>query len=476
MRITEKTAPKKKPSRSRPAPDRPGPAGVESPQEALELLQRACRRQKNIDAWEIYLEEEERLTIEAREGEVESLISARVMGVAVRAVCRGRLGFSFSNDFSVKSLREAVVKASEAARLMPPSPCPEFVKPPEVPWPDLDIADPGLGRVPEKDKVRRAMEIESSALALDPRVTRVRGAEYDEATSRVWIVNSEGLKARAETTLVSAAAEVMAEHGKDAQSASELETVHYYDKLDVAKVGRQAARQAVDLLGARPMPATRCPVVFAPETAAGLISVLAPAACGDAVTKGRSWLIAKKGRKIASQAVTIVDDGLMTEGAGAFPFDDEGTASRRVVVVREGVLENFLYDTYYGKIARTGSTGNGLRPGYYFPPVVDTTNWALLPGGATQEELVSQVDDGLLVVELLGLHTADAVSGEFSVGAVGFRIKRGGLDGPVTGITIAGTLEEMLGRIEAVAANLKFSGEAGAPAILIGNMDISGPG
>ncbi|HUT55743.1 MAG TPA: TldD/PmbA family protein [bacterium] len=434
------------------------------------------KKRREIGAWEIYLDEERRLAIESREGEVESLISARVMGAAVRALVRGRVGFSYTNEFTAAAVRDAVDRAMAAAALMPDSRAPGFVAPPERGWPELDIMDPSLDRVPLAKKVARARLIESSALAYDRRVKTVRGAEYEELRGEVWVANSEGVEARSAVTLVSASAEVMAEDKGGAQAASELETAHYYDKLDVAVAGRKAAEQAVGLLGARPVRAGKYQVVLSAEAACGLISVLAPAACGDAVANHRSWLEGKQGQKIAGAAVTIVDDALMAEGPGAFPFDDEGTASRTVTAVRRGVLENFLYDTYYGRMAGTGSTGNGLRPTYFIPPVVDTTNWVLLPGTASEGDLIGQVENGLLVVELMGLHTADAVAGEFSMGALGYRIRKGHKGGPVTGITIAGTLKETLPRIEAVADKIKFSGDSGSPALLIAEMDVSGPG
>jgi PmbA protein len=447
---------------------------LERPEEALEVLTRTCREGRDLDAWEVYLEQERRLAIEAKEGEVESLISARVMGAAVRVITSGRVGFSFTNDFFPSAIKDAVDRARETARHVSDKRSPGFVAPRHGDWPALDIMDPRLDEIGQDEKVSRAMTVESSALSCDPRVARVRGAEYEEFTSRIWIRNSEGLDASAAATLVSASVEVVAEDGGEAQAAGEFETTHHYDKLDAASVGEKAARRAVALLGACSLPAGRYPVVLSPEAGAGLISVLAPAACGDAVVKQRSWLIGRQGNKIAGPAVTIVDDGLMDSGPGATPFDDEGTISRRVEVVREGVLQSFLYDTYYGKITGAGSTGNGIRPAYFAPPYVDTTNWVLVPGKYSERELLGQVDDGLFIVELMGLHTADSVAGEFSLGALGFRIEKGVVGEPVAGITVAGTLEETLEKVEAISDTVKFSGDTGSPAILISEMDISG--
>jgi PmbA protein len=443
-------------------------------EEVLDYTRRLCADAAGVSAWEVYLEEEQSLSIEVREGEVESLTAARSRGLAVRVIRNGRMGFSFTNDFFPAALRETVAQAKAAADHVAINGVSGFTAPPPDGWPALAIEDRSLATVPREAKIERARALEAAALKADPRVKRTRAAEYEEILGRVWVVNSAGLATAGATTLVSASIEVVAEDGDEAQSAYEFETVHYYDMLNEAKVGAEAARKAAALLGGRPLKPGRYPVVLSPEAAAGLISVLAPAVCGDAVAKQRSWLAGRQGKRVASAAVTLVDDGRWEAGPGAFPFDDEGAASRTTTVVRDGVLENFLYDSYYGAQNGPGTTGNGLRAAYYLPPGVDVTNWVLLPGDESEESLIRQVDRGVLIIDFLGLHTADPVTGEFSLGAQGFRIEHGRVGEPVTGIAIAGGLEELLERVEAVADRVRFSEDAGAPAVLIGRLDISG--
>ena len=456
------------------APARSGrPAGAEYPSAAtLAEAERVCRGR--CDGWEVYLENEQRLTIEVRDGKVESLISARASGLSVRVLKDRRMGSSYTNDLKPAAVAETLARALTAAEYLPQDDAWHFIAPPAGDWPAPAIADPRLLEIPETEKVARAAAIEEAALAYDPRVRRVRGAEYEEIRSRVWIVNSEGVRASGETTLVSAALEAVAEDGNDSESASELATEHFYDRLDVARVGREAAQMAVRMLGSAAIPGGCLPVVLAPDAAAGLFAALAPAVYGDSIEKGRSWLGDKLGKKIASGAVGFVDDGLCVDGPGAFPFDDEGSVSRRTAVVEAGVLQGFLYDSYYGRRSGAGSTANGLRPAYFLPPVVDTTNWMLLPGRSSEAGLIAQVEDGVYIVEFLGLHTADSVTGEFSLGASGFRIEHGRLGAPVTGLAIAGTMSELLERVAGVADRVKWSGDAGSPAVLIEELDISG--
>jgi PmbA protein len=422
----------------------------------------------------LYLEQEEELAIEAREGEVESLTSARTRGLGMRVLCGGRLGFSFTNNLSSAEMELVADRALAAARHMSDDAFPGFVPAPANGLPELKINDTSLAAVPRSEKIKKAMMIEAAALAVDPRVKRVRGAEYQEVSSRVRIINSAGADLESLSTLVSASVEVVAEDRADAQSSYEFETVHYYDMLDVEMVGREAARRAVALLGGGSLAPGQYPVVLSPMAAAALLSVLAPAAFGDAVLKNRSWLAGRQGQAVASKLVTVVDDPLNAAGPGAQPFDDEGSVSRTTTVIAEGVLERFLYDVWYGGRAGVGSSGNGVRGSYAAPPEVSSTNWILLPGRSSESDLIGQVDDGLYVVDFMGLHTADSASGEFSLGAQGFRIVKGKLGDPVARVALAGELEEVLAGVEAVSDTVKFSGDSGSPAVLIGRLDLSG--
>ncbi len=445
------------------------------PEEVLDYAREAIKGTSGVSCWELYMEQERSLDIEAREARVESMTSARTMGLAVRIMTGSAVGFSFTNDFSKKSVREAVERARDAAKHMPESPYREFPSLPEKgEIAKLDVCDPGLADIPEAEKVERAMLIEKSAMDHDPRIKRVRGAEYEEQWIRVWIENSSGGRISEEFTTVSASAEAVAEENGDAQAAQGFETAHHYDRLEAPAVGGEAAGKACALLGGRSMPAGRYPAVFSSEAACGLISVAAPAACGDSVLKKRSWLAGKTGKEVASSRVTLVDDALWEDGPAAFPFDDEGVASRRTAVINRGVLEAYLFDMYYGARQGDESSGNGVRPSYLMPPGVDTTNWVLLPGGMSEGDLIKSVEHGVYIFELMGLHTADPVTGEFSLGAAGMRIEKGSLSGAVTGIAVAGVMEELFKGVEEVSDTIKFYGGTGAPAVLVGVLDVSG--
>ena len=205
-----------------------------------------------------------------------------------------------------------------------------------------------------------------------------------------------------------------------------------------------------------------------------MMGIAAAAFSGEAVLKGRSLFNGKWGEPVASPLVTLIDDGTLADRLGSAPFDGEGVSCQRTVLVEQGILKNFLYDTHSARQTGTVSTGNGLRGSYKGTPSIQTTNYYLAAGRLTKAQLIGQVESGLYVTEILGAHTVNTISGDFSLGAAGIWIDHGQLTHPVRGVTIAGNLKELLLRITAVADDLTFHGSVGAPTVCVGQMTISG--
>jgi len=192
------------------------------------------------------------------------------------------------------------------------------------------------------------------------------------------------------------------------------------------------------------------------------------------VQKGKSFLAGKIGQTVAAGNFTLVDDGTSPQGIASFPFDGEGVATQRTVLIDRGILKGFLYDTYTANKANTKSTGNGVRGSFRSLPGVGITNLFVLPGVSRPEQLIKEVSQGLFVTEVMGIHTANPISGDFSVGAAGILIENGELTRPVRSITIAGNLQEFLQGVEGVGEDLRFFGGIGAPTLRVKGLSIAG--
>jgi PmbA protein len=225
------------------------------------------------------------------------------------------------------------------------------------------------------------------------------------------------------------------------------------------------------------VPTQRVPIVFAPETARSLIGSVFEAASGDSIWRGASFLAGKLAETIGSSNLTIVDDNLMllptgVGGFGTSPFDDEGLASRRTLVVEDGVLRNYLLNTYAARKLGMKSTHNAAR-GLAGAPGIGCGNLFLEPGVQTPEQIIGDVSAGLYVTSLMGFGT-NLVTGDYSRGATGLWIENGQLTHAVEEVTIAGNLAEMLRHVTAIGNDLVFRGSVASPTLRIDGMTIAG--
>jgi len=206
------------------------------------------------------------------------------------------------------------------------------------------------------------------------------------------------------------------------------------------------------------------------------LSVLAATLSGEAVLKGRSFFADRLGETVAAAAVTLVDDPTVPDAYSASPFDAEGLASRRNVLIEGGVLRGFVYNTYAGRRAGVPSTASAVRAGFKSTPGVGCRALSLAPGTRSPEAIYAEVGDGLLVTGVSGLHSGvNPVSGDFSVGAEGLLIRDGRPVEPVREITIASTLQRMLQEIVAVGDDLEWlPSMAAGTTLAIGGMSMSG--
>ena len=168
----------------------------------------------------------------------------------------------------------------------------------------------------------------------------------------------------------------------------------------------------------------------------------------------------------------MIDDGLYPGGDQTRPFDDEGTPSRKTVIINKGIVSHLLYDTYWGKRDGVPSTGNADRKSAVSIPHLDFTNFYLSPGTKKPEELI-MINRGILITEVIGMHTADPISGDFSVGMQGFLVEKGEKR-PVRSMALTGNLHEFFSKIIDVGSDLRFYGSFGAPTISIEEASVSG--
>jgi PmbA protein len=417
------------------------------------------------------------LKIKVYQQEVEELASSTGSGVGIRVFRERSVGYAYTTDLSDQGLSAAARAAIENAEVTAGD---EFNGLPETSseFPQLDLYAEKMAMTPVQEKIELAKEIERAALEQDDRVAQVEEAVYAEGVGTVAIANSLGFGREYRETSCYAYAQAIAQQEGQMQMGISFTTGREPGQLERAATGREAADRAVSLLGASQCQSLSCPVVMDPFVTSSVVGVIASALTGEAVQKQRSMFAGKEGLRVASDIFNLVDDGIHPEGLASAPFDGEGVPTRRTLLVDEGILQGFLYDTYTGRKEGKASTGNGVRGSYRSQPHVGATNLRLTGGTLSLQEMISSVDLGFYVTDVSGIHSgANPVSGDFSVGAAGRLIRGGILAEPVREVTIAGNLLSMMKAVEAVGNDnrwVPFGGSIHAPSLLIGQMTVSG--
>ncbi|MCM2357937.1 MAG: TldD/PmbA family protein [Geobacteraceae bacterium] len=430
-------------------------------------------RGRRLDGWEIFQVATRNLSIEVKEQKVDTFTCATPAGVSVRVLTQGRMGFSFSTSLDEGDLVRMIDSAVVGAENQSPDeflgfPLPEGC--PELPG----MFDEGLACVGEEEKIARAVALERLTLAADPRVKRVRKASYGESSYQVAIRNSLGAAGSYRGTSVTSSVSAVAEEGGDSQMGWDFGFSTSFAGVRVEEIAARAAAKAAGLLGARKIPTMRCPAIFDNYVATEVLEVLASAFLAENVQKGKSLLAGREGERLLAPCLRIRDDGILPGGMATAPFDGEGVPRRNTVLVEEGILRGFLYDGYCARKGGKASTGNAARSGVKATPRMGVTNFFIENGAAPFDSLLAGIGRGILITEVMGMHTANPISGDFSVGAAGFLIENGAVTVPVKGIAIAGNILELFGNVEGVANDLRFFGAVGSPSLRIAALDVSG--
>ena len=412
---------------------------------------------------------------QVRLGEVETVKMSRERRLGVRCFAGNASAMASTADLTADAVRAFVHDVVEMARIVAPDPDAGLPPGHELAsdHPDLGLADLAGDAISPDERVDLAMRCEEAALAVDPRLTNSEGAEFSNSSSRIAYGASTGFRGAYETTGYSLSVAPVATEGEQMQRDSWYDSTRAYAKLaSPADVGRRAAERTLRRLHARKVPTQSVPVVFDPITAASLMRHLASAVCGGALYHRASFLLDKLGEDVAAPTVTVVDDGRLPGGLASRPFDGEGLATRRNVIIDQGRLSGYLLDSYAArKLGRT-ATGSAARSAGDAPSA-SPTNFHLVAGSHTPEEIVASVDRGLYVTGLSGFGV-NGVTGDYSRGASGLWIEKGELTHAVEEVTIAGNLLEMFNRIEMIGSDLEFRSSICAPTLLIGRMTVAG--
>jgi PmbA protein len=409
-------------------------------------------------------------------GDVESLSSAESAGIGVRVVAGHRQGFAYAGSLDPDVLGETLEEARDNAGFATEDPYLGLAEPDGVVPAELDLWRDDLAGFPADEKVARALELERAVRAGDPRIRQVESAEWGDAGVESAVATSTGIQATARRTACYLSAYAVAGQGAETQTGGGYSVGRGPGELDLDKAARDAVERATRLLGAVKPKSGHLTVVFEPRITATLLGILSGTLDGESVLKGRSLFADRVGEQVSVAGFSLVDDPTDPEAYSAAPYDAEGLATRRNLLIDGGMLKGFLYNTYAARRAGTRSTASAVRAGFKSAPGTGARAVSLVPGDRSPEQILRLVGDGLLVQSISGVHSGvNPVSGDFSVGAEGVLIKGGELAGPVREFTIASTIQRMLSGVVAIGNDLeRLPSSAAGLTLAVADISMSG--
>ncbi len=397
-------------------------------------------------------------------------------GLGIRVAANKAIGFAYTNIVEdPKAVESAVASALSAARASKPDPDWKGL-PEKKPYATTEKTfDQEIVDLTSEDLVQIAVAMLDAASQVDKRVFPIEGGVGSAYLSNA-IANSNGITAFDKGTVIECSVATLAKEGNTVTPVCfEFNAARDY-KLDPTWVGKEAAKMALSALKTKSVETKSGKVILTQFALQDLLSyTLINAIRADSVQRGQSPFKGKIGEKVASENLSIFDDGLFAGGLRTGSFDAEGSPHQKTPIIEKGILRNFLYDNYTARREGKESTGNASRAGYLSTPGIDTTNFHILPGTKTSEEMISEVEDGLIVYYLQGAHSSNPVSGEFSVVATpAWKIKDGKITHCSRGVMLAGNVFELLKNISVIGGNERQMGQLISPWIQVENVRVIG--
>jgi PmbA protein len=440
----------------------------------IELAERLVKKSIGLgaDSAEVFIEISRNLSIQVLKSEIETIEEASSQGVGFRVFVEGKMGFSHCNDFSNRSLEDTISRAIAFARLTTPDEN-NILSSDKGVTSVSGLFDPAIAAGTMDKKISMVLDLEKLAMK-DPRITKSSGAGYGEGESEIFIANSSGILKNFKSSGCSLGVSVVAEKGDQKNTGEEsCSRVFFADLKSLEEIASVASQRAWELLDPVMIKTQRAAVLFDPDVARSLLGGIITAINGERVLQGASFLKDHLSKQFASSLLSITDDGTRQKSLGSAPFDGEGVPTIKNILVQNGILKSFIYNTKAATRAGVVSTGNASRGGFSSLPGIGTHNVYVDTGNYSQEEIIANTKKGLLLKEVTG-YGIDAVSGNFSGGASGFWIENGEIVFPVKGVTIAGKAFDILNAIDLMGNDIDMNMTFAAPTFRVAEMQIGG--
>ena len=429
---------------------------------------------------EVCWETSESFEAQVKGGEIVQYNVSGGGGLGFRVLKDGHTGAASTQILDEDALHQMIDGAIENAELVE-SEDEQFMYAGDEDYPALNLYNPEIEAMPASVKIDMAKRLEKLALAQDRRIQQVEDCAVFSSVDERVLTNTLGLNVSAKSALLGGYVSVVAREGEKVNTGMKLFFTMKPDEVDLEAVARAAAREAIDGLDGAPVKSGKYRVLLRHDVAGTLLRTFAGVFSADNAQRGLSRLKGREGERIAAECVTLMDDPHRPGSASSAPFDGEGVATRVKAVIEGGRLNTLLHNLKTAHKQGVQTTANASRGSYAAGVGVAPSNFYFAPSEIDFDGMVERTGDGLLITDLQGMHAgANAITGDFSLAAKGFKIENGRVGAPVNQITVAGNFYELLKDIVAVGADLDFRAPGascfGSPSLLIGALSVAGKG
>lgn len=427
---------------------------------------------------ELHYEKQESFSCQIFKGEIDGYESSNVNGVSVRGLYNGKMGYAYTERLDAESIPFLLNSIKENAPLIEDEP-EEIFAGEGANYQEADFYSMKLQEVSAEDKITFLKEVEKKIYAYDVRVFQTGYAAIQDQSVERALFNNKGLELSDRINFLSVIFSVIVKEAEETKSDMYFKITKDFASLDADEIAKKAVEKSLSYLGEQAYPDKNYPVILKNSAAAALIATFASSFSAEAVQKGQSQLKGKLDEEIASKHVTLLDDPFLPEGTRSGAFDSEGVPTEQLNVVENGKLKSYFHNLKTAKKDGVSSTGHGHKSSYKDTIGVSPSNFYVVPSEETYEELYENLDEGIIITDLAGLHSgADPISGDFSLAANGFYVKNGKIVGPTTLMTVAGNFFELLHTIEHVGSDLEFSpmggsGYIGSPSLQLKGLAVT---
>lgn len=435
-------------------------------------------KEEGFGEMELHYESNKKFSCNIFKGEVDDYSIAIDGGLAFRGIYKDKMGYSYTEKLDESSVDTLIAGAKTNAQMIDSNEVEEIFEGSTI-YEKIDFYSDDLSRVTAEEKMELLLKLEKEIYGLDKRVKSVDYCLLEDYESEVMLFNTKGLAKAEKSNNMILYVSVVVEANKDVKSSYEILINRDFKKFNYEEIARSVVNEALSHLGAESIASGKYQVLFKNKAAAMLIQAFAGVFSADNVHKGKSLLKNKLGEAIASPLVRIVDNPHLKDGVRSSSFDSEGVATKKNVIVEDGLLKSLLHNLKTAKKDGVTPTGNGYKSSYKGTISVTPTNFYVKAGANTYEDMIKAMEEGIIITDLQGLHSGtNPVSGDFSLAANGYYVKDGAIKRPLNQITVAGNFYDVLKDITAIGDDLRFtypsSSYTGSPSLKVGSLAISG--